>query len=59
MEIWEMVLMGLIVGGATFLLYRSLWKKRGYCHGCGSGKCELIVSGGSEDGSKRHCDRKE
>ncbi len=24
-----------------YLLYRSLWKKKGYCHGCdSSGKCK-------------------
>jgi hypothetical protein len=36
----DIVLAGLIVGGAIYLLYRSLWKKKGYCHGCdASGKC--------------------
>ena len=30
----------LIVGGAVYLLYRSLWKKKSYCTGCDtSGKC--------------------
>jgi hypothetical protein len=32
----DIVLAGLIVGGAVYLLYRSLWKKKGYCHGCDS-----------------------
>jgi hypothetical protein len=36
----DIALMVLIVGGALYLLYRSLWKKKGYCHGCdSSGKC--------------------
>jgi len=36
----DIVLSVLIVGGAICLLYRSLWKKKGYCHGCdSSGKC--------------------
>lgn len=30
----DMVLIALIVGGALYLLYRSLWKKKGYCPGC-------------------------
>jgi hypothetical protein len=59
MGIWEMVLIGLIVVGAIFLLYRSLWKKRGYCHGCDSGKCELKGSGGLGEGTKKHCGRQE
>ena len=41
MGIVDFVLIGLIVGGAFYLLYRSLWKKKGYCHGCdSSGKCK-------------------
>jgi hypothetical protein len=34
MGIWEILLIGLIAAGAIFLLYRLLWKKRGYCPGC-------------------------
>jgi hypothetical protein len=41
MGIVDYVLIGLIVGGSFHLLYRSLWKKKGYCHGCdSSGKCK-------------------
>jgi len=41
MGIVDYVLIGLIVGGAFYLLYRSLWKKKGYCTGCDpSGKCK-------------------
>ena len=37
----DIVLIVLIVGGAVYLLYRSLWKKKGYCAGCDtSGKCK-------------------
>ena len=32
----DIVLMGMIVAGALYLLYRSIWKKRGYCSGCSS-----------------------
>lgn len=36
----DVALMILIVGGALYLLYRSIWKKGGYCHGCSSsGSC--------------------
>jgi hypothetical protein len=34
MGIVDTVLIALIIGGAAYLLYRSLWKKRGYCPGC-------------------------
>ena len=41
MGIIDIVLIVLIVGGAVYLLYRSLWKKKGYCPGCDtSGKCK-------------------
>jgi len=41
MGIVDVVLIVLIVGGAVYLLYRSLWKKKGYCAGCdSSGKCK-------------------
>jgi len=37
----DIVLIVLIVGGAVYLMYRSLWKKKGYCAGCDtSGKCK-------------------
>jgi hypothetical protein len=36
MGIVDIALIALIVGGAAYLLYRSLWKKRGYCPGCDS-----------------------
>jgi hypothetical protein len=29
----------LILAGAAYLLYRSIWKKKGHCHGCESGTC--------------------
>ena len=41
MGIVDIVLIVLIVGGAVYLLYRSLWKKKGYFPGCDpSGKCK-------------------
>ncbi len=30
----DIALMAVIVGGAVYLLYRSLWKKKGHCPGC-------------------------
>ena len=39
MGISDYILMALIIGGALYLLYRSLWKKKG-CAGCPSGECE-------------------
>lgn len=39
----DIVLMGLIVAGALYLLYRSVWKKKGYCHGCDSSSSERQI----------------
>ncbi len=35
----DIIVASVILGGATYLLYRSLWKKKGHCHGCASGGC--------------------
>ena len=41
MGISDYILMTLIAGGALYLLYRSLWKKKGRCAGCCyAGECE-------------------
>ncbi len=41
MGISDVILMVLIIGGAVYLLYHSLWKKKGGCAGCcDSGECE-------------------
>lgn len=39
MGLFDISLMILIAGGALWLLYHSLWKKKGHCHGCDSGSC--------------------
>jgi hypothetical protein len=39
MGVKDLVLMGLIIGGALYLLYRSFSPKKGPCCGCGSAKC--------------------
>jgi len=36
----DIVLMIAILGGAFWLLYHSLWKKKGHCQGCDSGSCD-------------------
>jgi hypothetical protein len=36
----DIVIAGLILIAAAYLLYRSLWKKKGHCQGCESGCCE-------------------
>lgn len=35
----DVIWMVLITGGTGWLLYRSLWKKKGQCHGCSGGSC--------------------
>jgi hypothetical protein len=32
--------MGLIMAGALYLLYRSIWMKKGHCCGCTSTTCQ-------------------
>ncbi len=42
--------MALIIIGAVYLLYRSLWIKKGHCQGCDSGAC-----GTSKKSNYRKC----
>lgn len=39
MGIADMLIAGIIIAGAVALLYHSVWKKRGHCHGCNDGGC--------------------
>ncbi|MBI5101079.1 MAG: FeoB-associated Cys-rich membrane protein [Nitrospirae bacterium] len=41
MGIKDIIFMALIIGGALYLLYRSVWKKKGHCSGCGPDTCEM------------------
>jgi hypothetical protein len=41
MGIADIFWMALIIGGALYLLYRSIWKKKGCCSGCDSKMCEM------------------
>lgn len=41
MGIYDIAWMVMIVVGALYILYRSLWKKKGHCVGCDSKTCEL------------------
>ncbi|WKZ31790.1 MAG: FeoB-associated Cys-rich membrane protein [Thermodesulfobacteriota bacterium] len=33
----DIIIAAAIIGGALYLLYRSLWKKKGHCQGCSTG----------------------
>ncbi|MCL6558151.1 MAG: FeoB-associated Cys-rich membrane protein [Firmicutes bacterium] len=44
MSVVDILLMGLIMAGALYLLYRSLWKKKGHCPGCDTGACHADKS---------------
>ncbi|MBM4273034.1 MAG: FeoB-associated Cys-rich membrane protein [Deltaproteobacteria bacterium] len=35
----DLLLAGALIVGSLYLLYRSVWKKRGYCQGCTSETC--------------------
>jgi hypothetical protein len=37
----DIFLMVLIISGAVYTLYRSIWKKKGHCSGCDSEMCEM------------------
>lgn len=39
MGAFDFVLITVILGGAFWLLYHSIWKKKGHCQGCDSGSC--------------------
>jgi hypothetical protein len=45
MTLVDLLLAGAIVLGAVYLIYRTLWKKQGYCPGCNGHTC----SGGRND----------
>lgn len=41
----DILVASVILAGASYLLYRSLWKKKGHCHGCsgcGSGAPDTV-----------------
>ncbi len=43
----DIIVMTLLIGGAFYLLYRSVWKKKGHCHGCDSEMCGVKKRPGS------------
>lgn len=41
MALLDIIWMGFIITGALYLLYRSVWKKKGHCSGCDSRTCVM------------------
>lgn len=39
MGISDIIIAGVILAGAVYLLYHSVWKKKGHCQGCNHGAC--------------------
>jgi hypothetical protein len=39
MDLTDVIWAVAIVVGALFVLYRSMWKKKGHCTGCSSEAC--------------------
>ena len=39
MGVSDMIIAAVILAGAMYLLYHSLWKKKGHCQGCTGGAC--------------------
>lgn len=39
MTLVDYMLMTIILVAAGYLLYRSLWKRKGHCPGCAEGSC--------------------
>lgn len=40
MGVKDIIIAAVILIGAVYLLYRSLWKKKGHCQGCSDGSCD-------------------
>ena len=40
MGISDIIIAVIILAGAVYLLYHSLWKNKGHCQGCDSGSCD-------------------
>jgi len=38
MDFRDLLIAAFLVAGSCYVVYRSLWKKKGHCHGC-SGSC--------------------
>lgn len=41
MGLIDIPLMTAIIGGAVYMLYRSIWKKKGHCSGCNDMTCHI------------------
>jgi hypothetical protein len=41
MNFVDFALIAAIIAGAVYLLYRSIWKKKGRCPGCDSEICDI------------------
>jgi len=39
MGVADLIIAALILSGTVYILYRSLWKKKGHCGGCDGGNC--------------------
>jgi len=39
MGLSDIIIAAVILAGAVYLLYRSVWKKKGHCQGCSDGGC--------------------
>jgi len=40
MGVSDLIIAALILAGTVYILYRSLWKKKGHCGGCDGGSCD-------------------
>ncbi|NTU48360.1 MAG: FeoB-associated Cys-rich membrane protein [Syntrophobacteraceae bacterium] len=39
MGISDSIIAAVILAGAVYLMYHSVWKKKGHCQGCSDGVC--------------------
>jgi hypothetical protein len=39
MGVTDIIIAAAILAGAVYLMYHSMWKKKGHCQGCGDGGC--------------------
>lgn len=64
MGVADVIWMAVILAVAGYLLYRSLWKKKGHCPGCNECECssgkktpvqKISIRKGEEGNEKKSC----
>ena len=60
----DIILMAVIIGASLYLLYHSMWKKKGHCSGCDGCECpsgakapmrKITIGKGEQRNEKKSC----